>query len=75
MTREHHAGKGDSPRKVDGETYRQNHDAIFKKRESLACKNGIYSQNQEAEFYRAHNEYMKGSDFDSHDETTYHEQP
>lgn len=31
MNREHSAGKGDAPRKVDGENYRGNFDAIFRK--------------------------------------------
>ena len=84
-----HAGKGDTPRKVDGEAYRQNYDAIFKKREALACKGGNYTQEQEAEFYQAHGELRKlanafchqcgdgdcaaDPDHDSHDENLYKE--
>lgn len=89
MTPTHHAGKGDTPRKVNGEAYRRNHEAIFKKREALACKGGNYSQEQEREFYQAHGDFvravadvcqrcadcdcMEDPDFNSHDEATYQE--
>lgn len=33
MTGEHDAGKGDCPRKVDGEKYREHFDEIFRKKE------------------------------------------
>ena len=89
MNKTNHAGKGDTPRKVDGETYRRNHEAIFKRREALACKVGNYSQDQEAEFYQAHGDFvgavadvcqrcadcdrMADPDHDSHDESQYKE--
>ena len=89
MSQENHAGKGDTPRKVDGDAYRRNHEAIFRKREALACKGGNYSQEQESEFYQAHNDFVRAvadvchrcgdcdcqtdPDHDSHDETTYNE--
>ena len=63
MNREHHAGKGDTPRKVNGETYRQNHDAIFGKTLREVC------------LLCGDCDCMEDSDFDSHDETTYHERP
>ena len=61
MSREHHAGKGDSPRKVDGDAYRKNHDAIFRKTLHEVCQ---LCQDCDC---------MEDRDFDSHDETTYHE--
>ena len=61
MNREHHAGKGDSPRKVDGDVYRKNHDVIFRKALLEVCQ---LCQDCDC---------MEDRDFDSHDETTYHE--
>jgi hypothetical protein len=56
MNREHPAGKGDTPRNVDGKTYRQNHDAIFRKTLREVCQ------------LCSDCDCMGGSDFDSHDE-------
>ena len=61
MNRQHHAGKGDAPRKVDGDAYRKNHDAIFRKTLHDVCQ---LCQDCDC---------MEDRDFDSHDETTYHE--
>jgi hypothetical protein len=63
MNREHPAGKGDSPRKVDGDAYRQNHDAIFQKALLEVC------------LLCGDCDCMEDRDFNSHDETTYYEKP
>lgn len=56
MNNSNQAGKGDVPRKVNVKLYGENYEAIFRRREALACKGGNYSQDQEAEFYQAHDE-------------------
>ena len=61
MNREHHAGKGDAPRRVDGDAYRKNHDAIFNKALREVC------------LLCGDCDCMEDRDFDSHDETAYHE--
>ena len=61
MNREHSAGKGDTPRKVNGDSYRQNHDAIFSKTLLEVC------------LLCGDCDCMEDRDFDSHDETAYHE--
>jgi hypothetical protein len=87
MNKENHAGKGDTPRKVDMKLYGENYESIFRRREALACKGGNYSPDQEAEFYQAHDDFARAvadvchrcddcdcqtdPDHDSHDETTY----
>jgi hypothetical protein len=61
--RQHPAGKGDTPRKVDGDAYRKNHDAIFRKTLLEVCQ------------LCGDCDCMEDRDFDTYDETTYHEQP
>ena len=62
MNREHHhAGKGDDPRPVDGETYRNNYDRIFRTAIHEVCK-----LCDDCDCMQDHN-------FDSHDEYTYQE--
>lgn len=61
MTKENHAGKGDKPRKVDGDAYRRNHESIFKKSVADVCQRC------------GDCDCMADRDFDSHDENLYKE--
>lgn len=38
MSRQHNAGKGDSPRKVDQQKYRENYEKIFGKKKNQSVK-------------------------------------
>ena len=38
MSRQHSAGKGDSPRKVDQQKYRENYEKIFGKKKNQSTK-------------------------------------
>jgi hypothetical protein len=38
MSRQHNAGKGDSPRKVDQQKYRENYEKIFGKKKNQSTK-------------------------------------
>ena len=73
MNQENHAGKGDTPRKVDGDAYRRNHEAIFKKRESHQSYNDFVRAVADVCHRCADCDCMADPDHDSHDEMTYQE--